>query len=48
MAEINSILANVVRTFGFELDEASRKWDEQKVFILWEKKPLIVRLRERV
>jgi hypothetical protein len=48
MAEIKMILAHVVRNVDFELDEASRNWDDQKVFILWEKKPLVIRLKERI
>ena len=46
--EMRIILARVVWGFDFEMCEESRGWDRQQVFILWEKGPLVVRLREVV
>ncbi|KAF1978683.1 toxin biosynthesis cytochrome P450 monooxygenase [Bimuria novae-zelandiae CBS 107.79] len=47
-AEIKLILAHVVRSFDFELDERCHNWEDQKVSILWEKKPLVIKLREKI
>jgi hypothetical protein len=39
------ILARLLWNFEIELDERSRRWlDELKIFVLWEKKPLFVKL----
>ncbi len=46
--EMRIILARVVWGFDFEMCEESRGWDRQQVFILWEKGPLVVKLREVV
>ena len=44
---MRSILARVLWHFDMELCEESRDWANQKVFILWEKPALDVRLRAR-
>jgi hypothetical protein len=42
------VLAKLLWNFDFELCKESEKWAEtQKVFVLWEKRPLMVRLRKR-
>lgn len=46
--EIRLILATVVWHFDLELCEESRKWDQQKVFNLWEKGPLMVCVQKAV
>jgi len=47
-AEINSILARLVWNFDMELQEESAHWGEkQKVYILWDKPSLMVKLRAR-
>jgi len=47
MAEIRAILARVLWHFEFSLCEESGDWDDQKVYVLWEKPDLWVRLRKR-
>jgi averantin hydroxylase len=45
-AEMRLILAKVLFNFDLELDEGKTgQWLDQKVFTLWEKKPLWVRVR---
>lgn len=39
------ILAKLVWNFDFELCDESRSWIQQKVYILWDKPPLIVKAR---
>ncbi|KAL8694627.1 MAG: hypothetical protein Q9218_000722 [Villophora microphyllina] len=46
-AEMRSILARVLWHFDLELCEESRDWAKQKVFALWDKPALNVRLRSR-
>ncbi|KAH8682497.1 cytochrome P450 [Xylariales sp. PMI_506] len=46
-AEMRLILATVLWNFEFELDEKTGDWLNQKTFILWEKKPLLVHVKER-
>lgn len=46
--EMRIILARVVWAFDLELCEESKGWDRQEVWLLWEKGPLAVRLREVV
>jgi len=48
MAEIRAILATLVWHFDIELDRSCESWDQQEVFILWEKHPLLVRLSSRL
>lgn len=46
-AEMRLILAKLLWNFDVELCEESKNWaTEQKVFILWEKGPLMVRLKK--
>lgn len=45
-AELRLILAKLLWSFDLELDERSRGWmEQQKVFLLWEKGPLYVRIK---
>jgi len=41
------ILASLVYEFEFEMVDKSYEWDKQRVFSLYEKKPLMVQVRER-
>ena len=44
-AEMRLILARLLWNFDLELDEMSRRWMyEMKMFLLWEKQPLYVKL----
>lgn len=42
--EMRVILAKVLWSFDLELCEGQGDWMEQKVFLVWEKKPLAVKL----
>lgn len=42
--EMRLILATTLFSFDLQLCEESDDWNDQKVYTLWEKKPLIVRL----
>ena len=42
--EMRLILATMLYHFDLRLCEESREWDEQKVYVLWEKKELMCRL----
>ncbi len=42
------IVAELLWNFEFELCEESRGWEKQKIFFLWDKKPLMVKLRKVV
>jgi len=42
--EMRLMLATVVLYFDMELCEESRDWKDQKVYVLWEKKPLMASL----
>jgi cytochrome P450 len=44
-AEMRLILAKVLFNFDLELDESMGEWTDQKVFVLWEKHPLLVKLK---
>jgi len=45
--EMRLVLTKLLWHFDFELADESRGWIErQRVFALWEKKPLMVSLRE--
>lgn len=48
MAEIKAILARIVWHFDLEPDGQSTDWNQQKVFILWEKHPLFVKVIPRM
>jgi hypothetical protein len=41
------ILARVIYDFDLEAVNPDAKWDDQRVFTLWEKGPLMVRLIEK-
>lgn len=43
--EMKLVLATLVLNFDFELCEESKGWSEQRIYALWEKKPLLVRLK---
>ncbi|KAE9370978.1 cytochrome P450 monooxygenase-like protein [Stipitochalara longipes BDJ] len=47
MAEMRAILARVLWHFDVELCEESKDWDNQKVFFLWEKGDMWVKLKKR-
>ena len=46
-AEMNLILARLVFEFDLQVDDEKIDWMDQRVFTLWEKSPLMVRLRAR-
>jgi len=41
------ILARIIYNFDLELVNEKDDWFNQNTFILWDKKPLIVRVKER-
>jgi cytochrome P450 len=43
--EMRLLMAMVLWNFDVELEEESREWADQKVFIFWDKRPLMVRLK---
>ncbi|KAH7088367.1 cytochrome P450 [Paraphoma chrysanthemicola] len=43
--EMRLIMAKVLYEFDFELSEESKTWRDQATYILWEKKPLMCKLR---
>ncbi|KAH7350674.1 cytochrome P450 monooxygenase-like protein [Rhexocercosporidium sp. MPI-PUGE-AT-0058] len=43
-AEMRSILARLIWNFDIELQSDSLEWDQQKVYVLWSKAPLNVKL----
>ncbi|OAG04855.1 cytochrome P450 monooxygenase-like protein [Paraphaeosphaeria sporulosa] len=45
--ELRAILARVLWNFDIELVDKSHKWDQHKVFVLWDKPALMVRLKMR-
>ncbi|TVY24378.1 Cytochrome P450 monooxygenase [Lachnellula hyalina] len=47
MAEMRAILARILWHFDISLCEESARWNEQKVFIFWDKPDLMVTLKER-
>lgn len=42
--EMQLILARIFFRFNMEICEDNFDWDDQKAFVLWEKKPLMCRL----
>ncbi len=46
-AEMNLILARLVFEFDMELEDEEIDWMNQRVFTLWEKSPMMIRLRAR-
>ncbi|KAI1174097.1 cytochrome P450 [Nemania sp. FL0916] len=47
-AEVRLILAKVLWNFKLELDRETGDWFDQKTYILWQKKPLMVYVRDRL
>lgn len=45
--EMRLIIGNLLSKFDMELYEESRGWIKGKTYALWEKTPLMVRLRPR-
>ncbi|KAJ6095928.1 hypothetical protein N7486_006674 [Penicillium sp. IBT 16267x] len=45
--EMKIILARMIFNFYMELDQPFEEWMEQKSFLLWEKKPLMIKLTPR-
>jgi hypothetical protein len=43
--EMHLILARVPYNFDLELMPESENWTDQRIFIVWQKRPLMVRLR---
>jgi len=46
-AEISSIIVRILWNFDMEICPKSRNWNDQKVWMLWEKHPLNVILSDR-
>lgn len=46
-AEIRSILTRIIWNFDMELKEDSMNWGDQKVYTLWHKSPLNIKLWAR-
>ncbi|KAL5379942.1 hypothetical protein PMIN06_010289 [Paraphaeosphaeria minitans] len=42
--ELRAILARLLWNFDMELVDKSHRWDQHKVFVLWDKPALMVRL----
>lgn len=47
IVEMRLILATTLWHFDLELSKEDSPWNEQKVFVLWEKKPLVVKVNAR-
>jgi hypothetical protein len=43
--EMRLVMAKVLFAFDFELDPESENWDDQETYTLWQKKPLICKLK---
>jgi hypothetical protein len=43
--ELRLIMAKVLYAFDFELAPECENWKDQNTFILWQKKPLICKLK---
>jgi len=43
--EMRLLLSKVVYNFDFELCPESEGWLDQKAFLLWDKRPLMVKLK---
>ena len=41
------VLARIIYNFDLELVDKEDDWFNQRTFILWDKKPLMVRVKER-
>ena len=44
--ELRLLLAVTLWHFDLELQQESWEWTDQKVFLLWDKKPLMVKLKD--
>jgi hypothetical protein len=43
--ELRLVMAKVLYAFDFELASGSENWQDQETYILWQKKPLMCRLK---
>lgn len=46
-AELRTILCRLIWNFDFEMLDSSRDWEKQRVFVLWDKPSLMVKLKAR-
>jgi len=46
MSEIKLILAKLIFNFDLELVDKNADWLDQKVYTLWRKSPLMVRVKD--
>jgi hypothetical protein len=46
MSEMKLVLARVVFNFDLELVDEKADWFDQKVFTLWRKHPLMMRIKD--
>lgn len=46
-AEMKLILTRIIYNFDLELANPKDEWLEQNTYILWDKKPLMLNVRER-
>jgi hypothetical protein len=46
-AEMKLALTRIIYDFDFELAEPEVDWLDQKVYSLWDKKPLLMKFEER-
>lgn len=44
--EMRLLLAALILSFDVELAAESKNWINQKIYVLWEKKPLICNLKQ--
>ena len=44
--EMRLLLARLIMSFDIELTPAASGWIDQKIYVLWEKKPLMCALKE--
>jgi hypothetical protein len=44
---MNLILSRLIFEFDLEIEDDKLDWMDQRVFTLWEKAPLSIRLKER-
>lgn len=45
--EVGLILARVLWSFDVQLAPGCHDWDDQRAFLIWDKGPLLVRLKQR-
>jgi hypothetical protein len=43
--ELRLVMAKVLYAFDFELAPESENWQDQETYILWQKKPLMCKLK---